>query len=277
MAAEIGVNDKGVAAGGLTMGEDRAVAHAPSHGTGHDAGHGDAHAHPHWLMHHFDDLTQQRETITLGMWCFLITEIMMFGALFFVYSLYRFKYHSAYVAGSHLLDWKLGTVNTCVLLVSSLTMAMAVHAAQLRQKKRLILFLILTTILGITFLVVKGFEWTKDYHEGIIPGPFWGPTAETLGHLSPTLLEQVDLNNLQLFFIIYFSMTGLHAVHMIIGLAILAYYILEARKGGFSEGNDQPVELFGLYWHFVDVVWVFLFPLLYLTGGIVLGHAAGGH
>lgn len=264
MAAEVAVNDKGVAAGSLTAGEQN-VQHA------------DAHAHPHWLMHHFDDLAQQRETITMGMWCFLITEIMMFGALFFVYSLYRFKYHYAYVAGSHLLDWKLGTVNTCVLLFSSLTMALAVHAAQLRQKKKLILFLILTTILGATFLGIKAVEWTKDYHEGIIPGMFWGPTAETLSHLHPDLLEKVNMGNLQLFFVIYFAMTGLHAVHMIIGLICLAIYIKMALKGGFSEGNDQPVELFGLYWHFVDVVWVFLFPLLYLTGGIVLGHAAGGH
>lgn len=267
MAAEVAVNDKGVPAGSLTAGDHQPVEHA------------DAHAHPHWLMHHFDDLVQQRETITMGMWCFLITEIMMFGALFFVYSLYRFKYHDAYVAGSHLLDWKLGTVNTCVLLVSSLTMALAVHAAQLRDKKKLITFLILTTILGATFLGVKAVEWTKDFHEGIIPGMFWGPTAETIGHLHPELAAKIgapNFPNLELFFIIYFSMTGLHAVHMIIGLAILLYYISLARKGAFSEGNDQPVELFGLYWHFVDVVWVFLFPLLYLTGGIVLGHAAGG-
>jgi cytochrome c oxidase subunit 3 len=105
---------------------------------------------------------------------------------------------------------------------------------------------------------------------------FWGPKAEVLGHLAPELLAKLNLDNLQLFFIIYFSMTGLHAIHMIIGLGILVYYMMLARKGAFSEGNDQPVELFGLYWHFVDVVWVFLFPLLYLTGGIVLGHVAGG-
>ena len=261
MAAEIAVNDKGVPAGSLTATEGTPVHHE------------EAHVHPHWLMHHFDDLEQQRETITLGMWCFLITEIMMFGALFFVYSLYRLKFHTAYVAGSHLLDWKLGFVNTMVLLCSSLTMVLAVHAAQLKNKKNLILFLWLTVILGCTFLGVKSVEWTKDFHEGIIPGMFWGPTQETLHHLHPELREMLHLPNLELFFIIYFSMTGLHAVHMIIGIAILLYFISLAKKGGFTEGNDQPVELFGLYWHFVDVVWVFLFPLLYLTGGIVLsGH-----
>lgn len=265
MAAEIAVNDKGVPAGGLTAGEHKPVEHA------------DAHAHPHWLMHHFDDLAQQRETITMGMWCFLITEIMMFGALFFVYSLYRFKYHYAYVAGSHLLDWKLGTINTMVLLCSSLTMVMAVHAAQLRNKKKLVFFLCLTFVLGATFLGVKAVEWTKDYYEGIMPGMLWAPKAETLAHLHPDLLARFELPNLELFFIIYFCMTGLHAIHMIVGLSILLYYISLARKGGFSEGNDQPVELFGLYWHFVDVVWVFLFPLLYLTGGIVLSGVAGGH
>ncbi|HEX8550842.1 MAG TPA: cytochrome c oxidase subunit 3 family protein [Abditibacteriaceae bacterium] len=265
MATEIAVNDKGVASGSLTAGDQP---ERDPHTVDHE--------HPHWLMHHFDDLTQQRETITMGMWAFLVTEIMMFGALFFVYSLYRFKYHDAYAAGSHLLDWKLGTLNTCVLLFSSLTMALAVHAAQLRQKKRLLTFLMLTTILGVMFLGIKAVEWIKDYHEGIIPGKFWGPTPETLSHLAPELLAKLNLDNLQLFFIIYFSMTGLHAIHMIIGLGILVYYMMLARKGAFSEGNDQPVELFGLYWHFVDVVWVFLFPLLYLTGGIVLGHVAGG-
>jgi cytochrome c oxidase subunit 3 len=263
MAAETtAINEKGVAAGGLTTGSQPVHHDHDEHGNG---AHGHT-AHPHWLMHHFDDLAQQRETITLGMWSFLITEIMMFGGLFFVYTLYRWMYHPAYVVGSHQLDWKLGTINTCVLLVSSLTMALAVHAAQLRDKKKLILFMVLTAILGLAFLGIKAVEWTHDWHIGLIPGLNWAPQG---------VPANVDPMNLQLFFVIYFCMTGLHAIHMIIGLSILAYFIWLARKGDFSEGNDQPIELFGLYWHFVDVVWVFLFPLLYLTGGLVTG--GGGH
>jgi cytochrome c oxidase subunit 3 len=268
MAAETPViNEKGVAVGGLTAGH-QAVTHQ------HDS-HDSHEAHPPYMMH---DMDQQRESITLGMWTFLITEIMMFGGLFFVYTLFRWKFYDEFVAGSYLLDWKLGTVNTCVLLCSSLSMAMAVHAATMRNKKALMGFLLLTTILGVAFLGIKAVEWTKDFHEGIVPGAMWGPLPETLAHLPKSVnLETLNLDHLQMYFIIYFCMTGLHAIHMIIGLAILVGYMMMVRKGAFTDGNDQPVELFGLYWHFVDVVWVFLFPLLYLIGGLNVGSGGGGH
>ena len=236
---------------------------------------GHAHDNPN-LHHHFDNLEQQREATALGMWTFLVTEVMMFGVLMFAYSLYRWKFGEEWLAGSHSLNFKLGFVNTLVLLVSSLTMAMAVHAAQLRDKKKLIMFLGITWILGAIFLIVKGFEWTADYHEGLIPGINWDPNPHNYAHLTT---ETFNLAHYQMYFVLYFCMTGLHAIHMVIGLGLVAYWMMLAQRGHFTTGNDQPVELLGLYWHFVDIVWVFLFPLLYLIGG---GHVAqlfggGGH
>lgn len=233
----------------------------------HDAhGHDDHGDRPIYLAHHFDDMEQQRECITLGMWSFLVTEIMMFGGLFFAYTLFRHAYYDAYHASSHHLNWKLGLGNTFVLLVSSLTMALAVHAAQMREKKKLITYLIATFVLGLSFLVIKGFEWTADYHEGLIPAIAWNP------HMPEHIVGDIDTfrNNMQLFFIVYFCMTGLHAIHMVIGLGVVAYMTWLSKKDFFTEGNDQPIELLGLYWHFIDIVWVFLYPLLYLVGKIDL-------
>jgi len=254
--------------------------HGP--GSQHD---GQAHGHEHSLLHHhFDDMEQQRESTALGMWTFLTTEVMMFGVLMFVYSLYRFKNHEEFLAGSHSLNFKLGFMNTLVLLVSSLTMAMGVHAAQLKQKKRMMMFLGATWVLGLTFLVIKGFEWTADYHEGLVPGVNWDPRPHLEVVKDYFFTPQGDVNpgfklqSYQMYFVIYFCMTGLHAIHMVIGLGLVAYFMWLGKRGHFTNGNDQPVELLGLYWHFVDIVWVFLFPLLYLIGG---GHVAtlfgGGH
>ncbi len=247
--------------------------HGP--GSQHE-GHAHGHEAEHSLLHHhFDDMEQQREATALGMWTFLSTEVMMFGALMFVYSLYRFLHHDEWLAGSHSLNFKLGFLNTLVLLVSSLTMAMGVHAAQLKEKKRMLMFLGFTWVLGLTFLVIKGFEWTADYNEGLIPGFNWDPRPHNFETLMGT---GFNLQSYQMYFVIYFCMTGLHAIHMIIGLGLVAYFMMLGQRGHFTNGNDQPVELLGLYWHFVDIVWVFLFPLLYLIGG---GHVAallgGGH
>lgn len=227
------------------------------------------------LHHHFEDMDQQREATSLGMWSFLTTEVMMFGALFFVYSLYRWKFTTAahvagqvdpFYAGSHMLNTPMGMANTLVLLVSSLTMAMGVHYAQQNNKKKLVTMMSLTWILGLTFLVVKGFEWHADYNEGLVPFfNAWSP-AEALYH-KHFALDAVNLNHLQMFFNIYFLMTGLHGIHMIIGLAVVGWMIHLARIGHFANGNDQPIEIVGLYWHFVDIVWVFLFPMMYLIAG----------
>ena len=204
------------------------------------------------LAHQFDDIEQQHESASLGMWIFLATEVMFFGGMFLGYSVYRGWYTAAYGEASRHLDIVLGAINTGVLLCSSLTMALAVHAAQLGGRRVVTLFLIATIVLGSVFLGIKGFEYYHKYEEHLIPGPdfrFEGPNA---GHA-------------QIFFSFYFVMTGMHALHMIVGIGIMLVMIRLTRRGRFSPEYYFPVEMTGLYWHFVDIVWVFLFPLLYLV------------
>jgi cytochrome c oxidase subunit 3 len=203
--------------------------------------------------HQFDDAEQQHDASTLGMWVFLVTEIMFFAGMFTVYVAYRSLYPGAFAHASRHLDIVLGTINTTVLISSSLTMALAVHAAQIGRRQALLIFLVLTIVLGSTFLGIKGFEYAHKFHEGLVPGPAFRYTGP-------------DAGQQQLFFSIYFAMTGLHAVHMIIGIGILSVLIAQARRGRFGAAYYTPVELSGLYWHFVDIVWIFLFPLLYLIG-----------
>jgi len=205
------------------------------------------------LQHQFDDVEQQHDASTLGMWIFLVTEIMFFGGVFTAYVAYRSAYAGAFAHASNHLNLVLGTVNTAVLITSSLTMALAVHAAQLGHRRRLLVWLVLTMTLGTTFLVIKGIEYGHKFEEGLVPGPaftYAGP----------------DAPQAQLFFSIYFTLTGIHALHMIIGIVVLAVLVLRAREGRFGASYYTPVELTGLYWHFVDIVWIFLFPLLYLLG-----------
>ena len=221
-----------------------------------DAGAAHQAEHPSYLAHHFSDIEQQNESGTLGMWLFLLTEIMFFGGLFATYAIYRLKYFEGFHLGSRHLNYKIGALNTAVLIGSSLTMALAVRAAQLSKRKAIIGFIVLTMILGIAFIGIKlNFEWAADYHEGLIPWMGFhveGPYASAI----------------RLFFCFYFFMTGLHALHMVIGLGIMCVLLRMASKGRFDEGYFAPVEVTGLYWHFVDIVWIFLFPLLYLVGGL---------
>jgi cytochrome c oxidase subunit III len=211
-----------------------------------------ADAHPA-LAHHFDDLDQQREASSLGMWVFLITEIMFFGGLFAGYAVYRNAYPEAFAEASRHLGVVLGAVNTAVLICSSLTMALAVHAAQLGRRRALIGFLLVTIALGSVFLGIKVVEYTHKFHEHLVPGPAFRTTGPHAAQV-------------QVFFSFYFAMTGMHALHMIIGIGILATLVWLARRGRFSADYYWPVELSGLYWHFVDIVWIYLFPLLYLIG-----------
>jgi cytochrome c oxidase subunit 3 len=212
------------------------------------------------LAHHFDDLEQQGESASLGMWVFLVTEILFFGGLFCVYTIYRWKYPGAFTESSLRLDVLLGGVNTGVLIMSSLTMAMAVRSSQLGRKQALILFLILTIILGSVFLGIKGYEYAQKYYEHLIPGPYF-----QLAH---------HPREGQIFFSLYFAMTGVHAFHMIVGVGLITWLIVKAAKNRFSPEYHSPVEMTGLYWHFVDIIWIFLFPLLYLIGrhGPGVGH-----
>jgi cytochrome c oxidase subunit 3 len=228
------------------------------------------HVHLPYLHHHFDDIHQQRESTSLCMWLFLATEVMMFGGLFFAYTLYRWLYGAAYHAGSKELNILLGTINTVVLLVSSFTMAMGVYSASMRRPRALVGWLVATWILGAAFIGIKGVEWTKDYHEGLIPAVRWN-FYETHPQEAQELAEAGEQpDHVKMYFVLYFCMTGLHALHMIVGLLLVGVFIRLGAKGQFTNGNDQPVEIMGLYWHFVDIVWVFLFPLLYLIGGFTM-------
>jgi cytochrome c oxidase subunit 3 len=217
------------------------------------------------LLSHFDDLQQQNETTKLGMWTFLSTEVMFFGGMFVSYILFRWKYHAGFAEGSNSLIMYAGFANTGVLLVSSLTMALAVDEAKLGNIKSCLRFLYVTMVLGTIFLGVKAFEYTTDYFEHLIPGYDFHPH-----HLHN--LDSAQLGNVELFFVLYFAMTGLHALHMVIGIGALGTMAYLINKSKSADGTT--VESLGLYWHFVDLVWVFLFPLLYL---IDLNYGKGGH
>ena len=214
------------------------------------------------LAHQFEDLAQQHEADTLGIWLFLVTEIMFFGGVFAAYAIFRGLYFAAFAGGSHLLDIRLGAINTVVLLGSSLTMALSVRSAQIGNRRALVFFLVLTMILGGAFLGVKAYEYHQKFVEHIVPSLNWAPEGDVLARLAPG-----GLDHAQLYFFFYFAMTGLHALHMIIGVGLLLWLVLRARKGSFTPDYFAPVEVVGLYWHFVDIVWIFLFPLLYLIGG----------
>jgi cytochrome c oxidase subunit 3 len=198
-------------------------------------------------------MDQQRESATLGMWAFLITEILFFGGFFAAYLVYRYQYPVAFVEGSHHLDMMMGAVNTAVLICSSLTMALAVRAAQVDQRRQIVIFLALTIVLGAVFLGIKAIEYHHKYVEHLVPGP----SFQSGSLVGPQL---------ELFFSLYFGMTGMHALHMIIGIGLILWLIGRSLLGHFTSEYYGPVEMVGLYWHFVDIVWIFLFPLLYLLG-----------
>ena len=226
---------------------DAAASHADPHG------HGPAH-HPR-LQHHFETLQQQQEASTLGMWLFLVTEVMFFGGLFMAYLLYRVWYPEAWAEGSRILDIRLGAFNTVVLIASSVTMAMAVRSAQTGFPRATVNWLLATMALGLTFLVVKYFEYRQKFIDHEVPGYDFHVSPEHAGMAGP----------LEIFFSLYFTMTGLHALHMVIGFGLLSVITWMAYKRRFTPEWNTPVEMSGLYWHFVDIVWIFLFPLLYLV------------
>ena len=185
------------------------------------------------------------------MWVFLMTEVMFFGGLFLAYTIYRWKYHDAFAAASRELDVSLGAINTGVLILSSFTMALGVWASEMRKRKLLCIFLIATMVLGGVFLTVKGFEYAQKFEHHLVPGPNF-------------VFPGLEAQHAEIFFALYFLMTGMHAVHMIIGEGLLLVLLIYAWKGSFTAGYNAPIENGGLYWHFVDIVWIFLFPLLYL-------------
>ncbi len=217
--------------------------------------------------HHFETAEQQREAGSFGMWLFLLTEIMFFGGMFFSYLIYRNWYYPAFVVASNQLNVTIGTVNTMLLITSGFCMAIAVWAAEMRKRPLLRTMLILTALLGVIFLGLKSDEYYEKYELHHIPGNnfnismFTNPAGYGIKEppLSPDMAQRT-----QVFFFLYFAMTGMHALHMVIGLGILCWLIRRAHRGDFTAGYVAPVENFGLYWHFIDIVWLFLYPLLYL-------------
>jgi cytochrome c oxidase subunit 3 len=303
----------------------------------------DTHAHdyhPPGLKHQFEDMKQQEESNIIGMWMFLAQEIMFFGGLFTAYLIFRSRYPMAFAAGSNHLDAFLGGLNTLVLIVSSLTMALTVYYAQKGNRNMQVIMIVLTMIFGATFLGVKAVEYTDKYNHGLVPFANWnkkvkGEHAEkteeakevkhffssegakspeagsAVEHPNPTgqfqwndwdasdkLIQHAQQENfltesekigyfsngefdrdkftgrVRIFFWIYFAMTGLHALHMIVGLGIMTWLLIMAWRRTYSAQFYSPVEICGLYWHFVDIVWIFLFPLLYLLGRHFI---SGGH
>ena len=201
----------------------------------------------------FDDAEQQRLVAELGMWVFLATEVMFFGGMILAYTVYRFENPVAFSHGSHQLSVLIGGINTGVLLLSSFTVAVSVHAARHGQRRLLVAALVATIVLGLVFLGFKAYEWWHHYHEGLVPGVHFtydGPEPAGVG----------------LFFWLYFALTGVHALHMTIGIGVMTVILLLAWRGRFSPAYHNPVEIAGLYWHFVDIVWIFLLPVLYLVG-----------
>jgi cytochrome c oxidase subunit III len=234
------------------VGADAVGAGEAEHGHGH---------HPQ-LAHHFEDLEQQRDTLTLGMWAFLVQEIMFFGGLIAAFLIYRMRYTEAFdTAANHLpIFW--GATNTVVLIGSSLTMALAVKAGQLGKKGAILTWLSVTGILGLVFLGIKSVEYADKFSHGIVPGKYF---LRGGAHGAYTdLLPFVD--QAHLFYIFYFMMTGMHALHMVIGAGLMIWVFVEVLQNKVTREKHAIVENFGLYWHFVDIVWIFLFPFLYLLG-----------
>jgi cytochrome c oxidase subunit III len=219
------------------------------------AAHGKGHEHePAPVFVQYEDIDQQNESYIVGMWSFLVTEVMFFGALFLAYALYRWKFHETWHLASTHLSWKMGATNTVVLLVSSFSMAMAVYYAQIRKKGPQLAMLAFTCLCACTFLVIKTFEWIPKFQAHSVPGlefTWHGPGG--------------DPHQAQMFYFLYFCMTGLHGIHVVIGIIVIgALMIMRAMDNPMVDRDYIPTELVGLYWHFVDIVWIFLYPLFYL-------------
>ncbi|GAB4315835.1 MAG: cytochrome c oxidase subunit 3 family protein [Candidatus Zixiibacteriota bacterium] len=209
--------------------------------------------HPTHLQHHFADSVQQKESAKLGMWVFLLTEVLLFGGLFLAYAVYRAWYPDMFYNAHLELDVWLGGTNTIVLITSSLTMALAIRSVQLNKSKQGAALLVMTLLLAATFLVIKYFEYSHKIHLGQLPGKYYTYTG-------------LEGTNPHIFFSLYFMMTGLHGLHVLVGMGLITWVLIRTLRGTFSSAYYTPVEMTGLYWHLVDLIWIFLFPLFYLIG-----------
>ena len=212
------------------------------------------------LKHYFVNHKQQFDAAKMGMWLFLVTEILLFSGMFVAYAVYRAWHPEVFAHASELLDWQLGALNTLVLLASSFTVALSIHFVQKGENQKVVVLLLLTLLCAAIFMVVKYFEYTGKFSHGIFPGAGYAPHGETSGHD----YADYDIPFAPQFFSIYFIMTGIHGVHVLVGMGLFIWLIIRVIRGHFSPGWYTPVELTGLYWHLVDIIWIFLFPLLYL-------------
>lgn len=219
----------------------------------------------HHYAHHFNSADHEYNTAKLGTWSFLVTEILMFGGLFVGYVLYHQRYPEMFHAGSTFLDWRLGAVNTVVLLISSLTMALSIYYAQTNQRKKMLTNLYITLGCGFIFLIVKYFEYSHKIHLGLLPGNYFHPHGHG-AEVEHALAYLEKYPNLGQYFSFYFCMTGLHMSHVIAGMGLITWLIVRAHKGEFDSEYYTPLECVGLFWHLVDLIWIYLFPLLYLIG-----------
>jgi len=217
------------------------------------AEHADHAEHPEHLAHHFSSMEQQADSAKLGMWLFLLTEVLLFGGLFAAYAVYRAWNPEIFHNGHLFLDVKLGTINTLVLITSSLTMALAIHFTQVGRRRLTMASLSVTLVLAATFLVIKYFEYAHKFHEGQLPGKFYH-------------FEGMEGTNPHVFFSMYFLMTGLHGIHVMAGMGVITWMLIRTARKQFSPEYHTPLEMTGLYWHLVDLIWIFLFPLFYLIG-----------
>jgi len=216
--------------------------------------------HPAHLQHHFVSSEQQFDAAKMGMWLFLVTEILLFSGMFVAYIVYRTWHPEVFVKSSELLNPFLGGLNTVVLLASSFTVALGIHYAQKDNKKGLVINLVLTFLFALAFLVVKYFEYTAKFEHGVFPGAAFDPHGVSHGVDYATY----NIPYARQFFSIYFVMTGIHGFHVLVGMGLFTWITIRALKGEFSSAYYTPVENCGLYWHLVDIIWIFLFPLLYL-------------
>lgn len=229
------------------------------------------HEHESWLAHHFETPVQQFESAKLGMWLFLAQEVLFFSGLFVAYGVFRSNYPDAFEAGSAQLDRIIGGFNTCVLLVSSFTAAMAVRSAQMGDRKQTSVHLIITILCAFGFLIIKYFEYSAKFDHGLLPGEFFHPHHNpdgTLHEIQPWIDGATTVTafppKTHVFFGIYFVLTGLHGVHVAIGIGVLAWILYRNVRGEFTKDYWTAVDIAALYWHLVDLVWIYLFPLLYL-------------
>lgn len=234
------------------------------------------HERPAFLQHHFDTPRQQYEASKIGMWAFLAQELLFFSGLFVAYGIFRNWYPAAFAAGSHELGRAMGATNTCVLLFSSLTAVLAVRSAQTEKRRQTSVYIVLTVLCAITFLIVKYIEYRAKFHHGLLPGGFFGTPRDMLSFAPIAGAHTPELPpHTHTFFSLYFVMTGIHGLHVIAGIGVWIWLLVRNVRGAFNKNYFGPIDNTALYWHLVDVIWVYLFPLLYLIDYVPPG--VGGH